>query len=74
MKGLSGCFKACIPIFLRGGWYEYFSKLIGTIRAGSAEEARRFAANAKIEADQARTYADTMRQSYQSCLSGMKSQ
>jgi hypothetical protein len=36
----------------------------------SAEESRKVAANARIEADRARAYADSMRQSYKSCLSG----
>jgi hypothetical protein len=40
----------------------------------SAEESRKVAANSKMEADQARAYADSMRQSYKSCLSGMESQ
>jgi hypothetical protein len=35
----------------------------------SAEESRKVAADAKMEADQARAYADSMRQSYKSCLS-----
>ena len=40
----------------------------------SAEESQKVAADAKMEADQARAYADSMRQSYKSCLSGMESQ
>jgi hypothetical protein len=40
----------------------------------SAEESRKVAADAKMKADQARAYADSMRQSYKSCLSGMESQ
>jgi hypothetical protein len=40
----------------------------------SAESSQKVAADAKMEADQARAYADNMRQSYKSCLSGMKSQ
>ena len=40
----------------------------------SAEESRKVAADAKMEADQARAYADSMRQSYKSCLSGMELQ
>jgi hypothetical protein len=40
----------------------------------SAEESQKVAADAKMEADQARAYADSMRQSYKSCLSGMGSQ
>jgi len=35
----------------------------------SAEESRKVAADAKKEADQARAHADSMRQSYKSCLS-----
>jgi hypothetical protein len=42
--------------------------------AKSAEESRKAAADAKMEADQARAYADRMRQSYTSCLSGNESQ
>jgi hypothetical protein len=39
----------------------------------SAEESRKVAADAKMEADQARAYADSMRQSYKRCPSGMAS-
>jgi hypothetical protein len=37
----------------------------------SAEESQKVAADAKKEADQARANADSMRQPYKSCLSGM---
>jgi hypothetical protein len=37
----------------------------------SAEESQKAAADAKMEADQAHAYADNMRQSYKSCLSGV---
>jgi hypothetical protein len=40
----------------------------------AAEEAQKVAADAKSEADQARAYADSVRQSYKSCLSGKESQ
>jgi hypothetical protein len=40
----------------------------------SAEESQKVAADAKMESDQARAYADSMRQSYKSCRSGMESQ
>jgi hypothetical protein len=40
----------------------------------SAEGSQKVAADAKMEADRARAYADSMRQSYKSCLCGMESQ
>ncbi len=39
----------------------------------SAEAAQKIAADSRTEADQARACADSMRQSYQSCMSGMGS-
>jgi hypothetical protein len=43
------------------------------VASKSAEESQKVAADAKMEADQARAYADSTRQSYKSCLSGMES-
>lgn len=40
----------------------------------TAEEAQKVAADAKSEADQARAYADSVRQSYKGCLNGKESQ
>jgi hypothetical protein len=40
----------------------------------SAEESQKVAADAKMEADQARAYSDSVRQSFTRCLSGMESQ
>jgi hypothetical protein len=40
----------------------------------TVEELRKDAADAKMEANQARAYAEDMRRSYKSCLSGSKSQ
>jgi hypothetical protein len=40
----------------------------------SAEGAQRIAADAQMEAERARAYADSVRQSYKSCLTGKESQ
>jgi hypothetical protein len=44
------------------------------VASKSAEDSRKVAADVKMEADKARAYADSMRQSYRSCLSGLGSQ
>jgi hypothetical protein len=44
------------------------------VASKSAEESQRVAADAKMKAAQARADADSVRQSYKSCLSGMESQ
>jgi hypothetical protein len=52
------------------------SELLVKSRAASksAEESQKASAEAKIEADQSRAYASSMRQSFNSCLSGMELQ